>query len=82
MCLGVPGKVIEIKDNEVGVVDIQGNEVQVSIALTPEVKVGEHVLVHAGFAMEIIDEEYALETMALLEELMEFREMDDEKARH
>lgn len=80
MCLGVPGKLIEIKENQVGIVDIQGNQVQVSIALTPEVKIGDHVMVHAGFAMEIIDEEYALETMALLEELKEFRETFDNEA--
>lgn len=81
MCLGVPAKLVAIKENEVGVVDIQGNQVQVSIALTPEANVGDHVMVHAGFAMEIIDEEYALETMALLQQLKEYRETVDNEAK-
>lgn len=75
MCLGVPAIILEIGDNQTAVVDVQGNQVKVSVALTPEVEVGQHVLVHAGFAMEIIAEEEALKTMALLEELMEYGEM-------
>lgn len=75
MCLGVPAKVLELTDNQIAVVDVQGNQVKVSVALTPEVEAGQHVLVHAGFAMEIIAEEEALKTMALLEELMEHEEM-------
>lgn len=81
MCLGVPGKVVELKEHMVGVVDIQGNQVSISIALTPEVKVGDHVLVHAGFAMEIIDEEQAMETLALLDEMMEYGEMSTDDPR-
>jgi len=50
-------------------VDVSGNAVEISVKLTPEVKVGEYVLIHAGFAMEIIEESIALETMELLEEL-------------
>ncbi|HWP95677.1 MAG TPA: HypC/HybG/HupF family hydrogenase formation chaperone [Syntrophomonadaceae bacterium] len=81
MCLGVPGKIIELKEHNVGVVDIQGNQVSISVALTPEVEVGQHVLVHAGFAMEIIDEEEALKTMALLEEMMSYGEMSIDEPR-
>jgi len=70
MCLGVPAKVIELMANEVARVDVNGNQTEISVRLTPEVKINEYVLVHAGFAMEIIDESIALETMKYLEELL------------
>ena len=79
MCLGVPARVLELSAEQTAVVDVQGNRVKVSVALTPEVEAGQHVLVHAGFAMEIIAEEEALKTMALLEELMEYREMPNDE---
>jgi hydrogenase expression/formation protein HypC len=69
MCLGVPGKVIELMEYSRAKVDVSGNTVEISVKLTPEVEVGEYVLIHAGFAMEIIEESLALETMELLEEL-------------
>jgi len=72
MCLGVPGKVIRIMENYVATVDVNGNQTDISIRLTPEVELGQYVLVHAGFAMEIIDEEAAQETMFLLEELRSY----------
>lgn len=72
MCLGVPAKVIELIANEVARVDVNGNQTEISVRLTPEVKINEYVLVHAGFAMEIIDESIALETMKYLEELLQY----------
>ncbi|MGI5920116.1 MAG: HypC/HybG/HupF family hydrogenase formation chaperone [Syntrophomonadaceae bacterium] len=69
MCLGVPGKVIELLEYSQARVDINGNQVDISIKLTPEVQVGEYVLIHAGFAMEVIEENWARETMQLLKEL-------------
>lgn len=74
MCLGVPARIVEIK-GDVGVVDVKGNQVEISLRLTPEAKVNDYVLVHAGFAMEIIDQEAALQTLDLLEE-MEQRAVD------
>jgi hydrogenase expression/formation protein HypC len=59
---------VEFLGNDLARVDISNNQVDVSIRLTPEVKPGQYVLVHAGFAMEIIDERYARETMQLLQE--------------
>lgn len=75
MCLGVPGKILEIKENDVAQVDVDGNQLDISIRLTPEVQKGQFVLVHAGFAMEIIDESLAVETMDLLKELQKYREL-------
>ena len=69
MCLGVPAKVVEFKEGQMAVVDVDGNQVNISIQLVPEVKIGQYVLVHAGFAMDIVDEDWAQETMQLLKEL-------------
>lgn len=68
MCLAVPAKVIEIKD-ALGTVEISGVTRAVSLMLLPEAKVGDYVLVHAGFAMQIVDEKSAEETNALLAEM-------------
>ena len=59
MCLAVPAKVIAI-DGAVGRVERAGIEREVSLMLLPEAKVGDYVLVHAGFAMQIVDETDAL----------------------
>ncbi len=68
MCLAVPAKVIAI-DGAVGRVERAGIEREVSLMLLPEAKVGDYVLVHAGFAMQIVDETDADETDALLAEM-------------
>jgi len=74
MCLGVPGKILEVKENGIAVVDVDGNQMEISIRLTPEVEPNQYVLIHAGFAMEIMDEEVARETMRLIKELEESNE--------
>lgn len=68
MCLAVPAKVLEI-ENAVGKVEISGVSREVSMMLLPEAKAGDYVLVHAGFAMQIVDEKDAEETNALLAEM-------------
>ncbi len=68
MCLAVPGKVIR-KVGDDADVDLQGNQLRVSTVLVPEVKEGDWVLIHAGFAIQTLDEESARETFALLSEL-------------
>ncbi|MDA8234788.1 MAG: HypC/HybG/HupF family hydrogenase formation chaperone [Clostridia bacterium] len=70
MCLAIPGKVINIEDN-IGTVEVSGVTRKVSFDLTPDVKVGDYVLVHAGFAIEVIDEEEALKTLEIFKELAE-----------
>lgn len=72
MCLGVPGKVVELLENHMARVDVKGNLFEVSVRLTPEVKAEQYVLIHAGFAMEIIDETWALETLEILEDLQRY----------
>lgn len=75
MCLAVPGKIIEIRQEpdlgpvgKTGVVDFQGSRVQVSLQLTPDVEVGSWVLVHAGFALEQLEISEARELWEYLEE--------------
>ena len=68
MCLAIPAKVVTLKGS-IAQVDMMGNERVVSIDLVPEVKLGNYVLVHAGFAIGIIDDESAKETEELLLEV-------------
>jgi hydrogenase expression/formation protein HypC len=70
MCLGIPGKVIEIEKN-VAKVDVGGLLRDVSLDLCPDVSVGEYVLIHTGFAIQKVDEEEAMETFELLKQLAE-----------
>lgn len=65
MCLAVPGCIVEL-NGETAVVDFQGNRLRVSTALTPEVRGGDWVLVHAGFAISVIDESEARLTWTYL----------------
>lgn len=74
MCLGVPGQIVEIQADWGAIADVDGNHVQISVALLPEIKVGDYVLIHAGFAMELIDGQIARETRQLLEDLKELRQ--------
>ncbi len=68
MCLAVPMKVVEI-EGAFGKVDAEGVRRKVSFQLLPDVKIGDYVLVHAGFAIEKINEEEAKRTLDLLSEL-------------
>ena len=69
MCLGIPAKIIKIKDN---IAEVRVGKItrQASVQLLPGVKVGEYVLLHAGFAIQRIDEKEAKETLKLLQELL------------
>ena len=67
MCIAVPGKILSV-DGVAGVVNMSGVEVNVGLQLVPEAKVGDYVLLHAGFAIQVIEEDEALETAELLAE--------------
>ena len=69
MCLAIPARVMSINDNRMAEVDIMGVSRHVSLDLVPEAGLEDFVLVHAGFAIQIIDEEAALETIELLKSL-------------
>ena len=68
MCLAVPAKILSIQA-ALAQVELSGVTKDVSLMLLPEAKVGDYVLVHAGFAMQIVDEKDAEETNALLAEM-------------
>ena len=73
MCLAVPVQVKYIEGDEAEV-EFGGNRKRISIILTPEVKVGDYVLLHTGYAINAIDEEEAQETLKLFQELVSLEE--------
>lgn len=73
MCLATPMKVIEI-DGAEGVVEAGGIRQGVSFAMLADARVGDYVIVHAGYAIEKLDEKEALETIALLRDYRESAE--------
>jgi hydrogenase expression/formation protein HypC len=74
MCLAIPVKIVSIDGNEAET-EIGGVRRRVSIAFTPEAKVGNYVLLHTGYAIGVIDEAEAEETMKLLEEIASLSEV-------
>jgi hydrogenase expression/formation protein HypC len=80
MCLGVPGRVVDVGDEDgvrMGKIDFGGVARKVCLAHVPEVVVGDYVLVHVGFALQRLDEHEARRTLALLEELGQLDELQD-----
>ncbi len=68
MCLAFPGKITSIENN-LAKVEISGVTRKVSLMLLPDAKLGDYVLVHAGFAMQIVDQNYMDEMNALRDEM-------------
>lgn len=84
MCLGVPGKIIEVYEAgglHMCKVDFGGAIREACIETLPEAKVGEYTIVHAGFALNLLSEEDAMETLELLRQLsMVADELGEEEA--
>ena len=80
MCLGVPGKVIKIEENPLGMtmgrVDFAGITKDVCLAYVPEVQLGDYVIVHVGFAISVVDEEEAMQVFEYLKEMEELAELE------
>jgi hydrogenase expression/formation protein HypC len=79
MCLAIPGKVISIEPGSdeifrMGIVSFDGINRQVNLAMVPEVKVNDYVLVHVGVAIQTLDEEEAMKTLEYLREIDELNE--------
>ena len=78
MCLGVPGRIVEIAQNDLdmpmGHVEFDGARRLVCLAFTPEAAVGDYVIVHAGYAISHMNEAEAAQTLALLAEVDELAE--------
>jgi len=73
MCLAIPARIVEL-EQDVAVVDAMGNRYKTKTTLLPEAKIGDLVLVHAGFAISLVDEEEAKKTWQLIAEIDEFDE--------
>jgi len=71
MCLAVPARIVELEGDR-AVVDALGNRWKAKTTLLPEVKLGDLVLIHAGFAISLVDEEEAKKTWQLIAEISEF----------
>jgi len=67
MCLAIPSKIVKIEDN-VATIDVDGVQREASLLLVENPKIGDYVIVHAGFAINKINEEDALESLKLLRE--------------
>ncbi|MFB3788574.1 MAG: HypC/HybG/HupF family hydrogenase formation chaperone [bacterium] len=73
MCLGIPGKIVSISGDDplyrMGRIDFGGIRKEISLAYVPEAEVGNYVIVHAGFAISVIDEQEANEVFQYLKEM-------------
>ena len=87
MCLAVPGRILDVDESSeevvpgrLATVDMQGSRIEASLAMTPEAKRGDWVLVHAGFALAVLDEAEALETWETLRLVLGDGSVDDPPA--
>ena len=77
MCLGVPGKIVEMYEKgglQMCKVDFGGVFREACLAYVPEAKVGDYTLIHVGFALNLLDEAEAQETLALLQEIVDLED--------
>ena len=72
MCLAVPGRIVDTRDERgttMGTIDFDGVRKDICLAYLPDIEVGDYAIVHAGFAISRVDEETALETLRMFNEL-------------
>lgn len=72
MCLGIPGKIINLYERNgflMGTIDVAGVNREVCLAYVPEATVGDYAMIHVGFALNLLSEEEAQETLSILREL-------------
>ena len=80
MCLSIPSKIVEIDEDNMATVDTMGIKRQVSLDLMlDEVDVGDYILIHVGFAMNKIDEEEALQSLEVYQEMLEAMEEEERR---
>ena len=73
MCLAIPARIVKLEDDR-AIVDAMGNQFHAKTTLLPNVKLGDLVLIHAGFAISMIDEDEARKTWQLIEEIDQFND--------
>jgi hydrogenase expression/formation protein HypC len=81
MCLAIPVRIQEIEGSE-ALVEIGGIRRKISLVLVPEAELGQYVLVHAGFAIGVLDENEAQETLKLFEEMAAFDDKQPQTEEH
>ncbi|MGQ9678027.1 MAG: HypC/HybG/HupF family hydrogenase formation chaperone [bacterium] len=81
MCLGIPTKIVSIQ-GERAIGEVGGVQREISIVMTPQVMVGDYVIVHAGFAIQVLDRIAAEETVEIFEEMAQRVQDLRQKARH
>jgi hydrogenase expression/formation protein HypC len=69
MCLAIPAKITELRDNQMATVEVGGVQQDVCIALLDDVKIGDYVIMHVGYALNKLDPEEAAKTLELFKEL-------------
>jgi len=79
MCLAIPSRIVKIED-QMAVIDVDGVTREASLLLLEDARVGDYVIVHAGFALHKIDEETARESLALLRDVADRLEAGDPPA--
>jgi len=75
MCLAVPAQLVSCDDQGQAVVDLHGNRMSVSVALVPQARTGDWVLIHAGFAIEMLNTEEAQRRWKLLQDAQEAQKL-------
>ena len=73
MCLAIPARIVKLEDDR-AIVDAMGNQFHARTTFLPNVKLGDLVLIHAGFAISMIDEDEARKTWQLIEEIDQFND--------
>jgi len=69
MCLALPVRIVELREHELGVVDLGGVRREISLAMVEDVQVGDYVIMHAGYALSKLDIEEAERTLRLFAEI-------------
>ena len=83
MCLGIPGKIFNIFQNDstrMGVVDFSGVKLDVCLEAVPDAQIGDYVIVHAGFAISTLSEEEAQETLDLFDQIDALQAEEDKNS--
>ena len=82
MCLGIPGKILSVYEDhgtKMANIDFGGVKIEACIEVIPEAKPGDWTIVHAGFALNLLSEEEAQETLEMLGQMSELAELEELK---
>ena len=80
MCIAAPAQVVEVnQDEKIGFVDFGGVKQQIKLDLVDEIEIGKYVLVHAGYAIEVLSDQAAKESLEAWDELLQILDEEDEE---